>query len=299
VIARVGQHLEATRYHGDAYPRWFVNFGPGIVAGFVGAVVHSVPETVWFEPQRVLPPSEIHPVYQADNVWWQRVRDLTRCAVATWGKQVQVSHTDFGGNLDVVASLRTTQALLTDLLDAPEEVERLVREVTALWLRYYDELDAIIYPGCRGRTAWAPIWSPETTYMLQSDFAYMISPAMFARFVMPDLIACCEHLEHGFYHLDGKGQIPHLDQLLSIPRLRGVQWIPGDGAPPPDQWLWLLKRIRDGGKLCQVYVTAEGARTIVKNLGGKGFMLTVGDEMTWEEADAFLKVLASEDISRR
>ena len=60
----------------------------------------------------------------------------------------------------------------------------------------------------------------------------MISPAMFERFVMPDLVACCDHLDHGFYHLDGKGEIPHLDLLLSIPRLRGIQWIPGDGAAP-------------------------------------------------------------------
>ncbi len=48
--------------------------------------------------------------------------------------------------------------------------------------------------------------------MLQCDFAYMISPQMFERFVLPDLTACCEALEHGFYHLDGKGQIRHLSQ---------------------------------------------------------------------------------------
>ena len=45
----------------------------------------------------------------------------------------------------------------------------------------------------------------------------------------------------------------------------------GDGAPPPDEWLPLLKRIRDGGKLCQLFVTATGAMTIVRELGGRGF----------------------------
>ena len=136
--------------------------------------------------------------------------------------------------------------------------------------------------------------------MLQSDFAYMISPEMFERFVLPDLTACCEYLDHGFYHLDGKGQIPHLDLLLSIERLWGIQWIPGDGQPPPDQWLSLLKRIRDGGKLCQVFVSPEGARHIVKNLGGRGFLLVVlnpgPDFRDPERAEAFLKTLAQEDI---
>ena len=298
VIDEVTLHLEATRYYGDAFPRWWVNFGPGIAAGFLGARVNSVPRTVWFEPVELKEARDIHFVYQADNSWWVRTKDLTRAAVEAWGDRIQVSHTDLGGNLDIIASFRTTQGLLYDLYDAPEEIDRLLGEVTQLWLRYYDELDAIIRPTSRGTTPWAPIWSSGTTYMMQCDFAYMISPDMFERFVVPDLVACCEHLEQGFYHLDGAGQIPHMGLLLDIPRLRGIQWIPGDGAPPPDEWLDLLKRIIDGNKLCQLYVSAEGARTIVKNLGGKGFLLAVQDEMMAEEAEAFLKLLASEDLSR-
>ena len=133
--------------------------------------------------------------------------------------------------------------------------------------------------------------------MLQCDFAYMISSNMFERFVVPDLVALCDHLEHGFYHLDGKGQIPHLDLLLDIPRLWGVQWIPGSGNPPAEQWPEVLKRIIDADKLCQVYVSAEGALDIVRTLGGKRFLFTILDKMTAEEAEAFLKLLAQEDIS--
>jgi 5-methyltetrahydrofolate--homocysteine methyltransferase len=118
---------------------------------------------------------------------------------------------------------------------------------------------------------------------------------MFERFVMPDIAACCEALDHGFYHLDGKGQIAHVDMLLSLERLRGIQWIPGDGQPPPEEWLALLQRIRDGRKLCQLYVTPEGARTIVRELGGRGFALYVWEEMDEQEASDFLRLLASED----
>lgn len=298
IIRDVSLQLEATRYYGDAFPRWWVNFGPGIVAGFLGARVHSVPETVWFEPRIMHEPSELTFSYDPDNLWWLRIQELTRAAVKAWEGEVQVSHTDLGGNLDIIASFRTTQNLLYDLYDAPEEIDRLVREVTQLWLRYYDELDGIIRPTCRGTTPWAPIWSEGRTYMLQCDFAYMISPEMFERFVVPDLTTCCAHLDHGFYHLDGAGQIPHLDLLMQIRGLHGIQWIPGDGAPPPEEWLGLLERIIAGGKLCQLFVTAEGARTIVKNLGGKGFLLHIQEEMTAQEAKAFLELLAREDANR-
>jgi 5-methyltetrahydrofolate--homocysteine methyltransferase len=178
-----------------------------------------------------------------------------------------------------------------DLYDAPEEVERLVGETTRLWLRYYDELHAIIRRAGCGTTSWSPMWCGDRYYMMQCDFAYMISPKMFERFVLPDLEACCDHLEHGFYHLDGKGQIPHLDMLLSLKNLRGVQWIPGDGQPPASEWLPLLKRIRDAGKLCQIYASPQEVLDVVRALGGKGFAFWVTEVHPKEEIEAFLATL--------
>jgi len=301
--------LENTRFYADAFPWWWMNFGPGMAAGFLGSMVHSVSEpseTVWFTPAVTAELQDIHFQYDPENVWWKRVKDLTAAAVERFGDQVAVSHTDLGGNLDILASFRDTQNLLIDLIEQPAEILRLVHEINQLWRKYYDVLELIIRGGangrraCRGTSCWTPLWSPGKTYMLQSDFAYMISPAMFEEFVIPDLIACCDFLDHGFYHLDGKNQILHLDLLLSIPRLRGIQWIPGDGQPSPDQWLPLLKRIRDGGKLCQVFVSPEGALRIVKNLGGKGFLLVISTPEEWydhpEEAEAFLKTLYKEDV---
>lgn len=291
VLDHYQAHLERRYFHGDAWPKWWPNFGPGIAAGFLGARVHPVEGTVWFEPSQQGSIEQLEAAHQDGNRWWERVVALTRRAVERWGGRVTVGHTDLGGNLDILASLRTSEQLLFDVSDAPDEVARLIAEITRLWLRYYDELDAIIQQGRRGTTPWAPIWSPGRCYMLQSDFAYMISPQMFERFVLPDLAACCEALDHGFYHLDGKGQIKHLDLLLSLDRLRGIQWIPGAAQPQAEEWLPLLRRIRDGGKLCQVYVTAEGAEKIVRELGGRGFALYVVNWMSPEEASDYLRAL--------
>jgi hypothetical protein len=82
--------------------------------------------------------------------------------------------------------------------------------------------------------------------------------------------------------------------LLSLKRLRGSQWIPGDGAPPPEEWLTLLKRIRDGGKLVQLYVSPEGAHKIVRELGGWGFALYVNKVLSRSEAEDFMGVIAAE-----
>ena len=306
VVDRYEPSLAATHYYGDAFPMRWINFGPGIMAGFVGGEVHSVSEpseTVWFTPASETPIADLELAFDPENIWWQRVRALTAAFVERYDGMLQVGQTDLGGNLDILASLRTTSGLLFDVTEQPAEVLRLVQRTTELWLRYYDGLDAVIRPMCRGTTSWAPIWSTGKTYMLQCDFSYMISPRMFERYVLPDMVACCDHLDHGFYHLDGKGEIPHLDMLLAISRLRGIQWIPGDGQPTPDQWLPLLKRIRDGGKLCQVFVRPEGARRIVQNLGGKGFLLVIQHEddefRDAEVARSFLTLLNEEDLSRK
>ncbi|MFC1959991.1 hypothetical protein ACFLYO_04710, partial [Chloroflexota bacterium] len=291
------QHLETTHYHGDAFPVWWPNAGPGVMAAFLGSNPHYAGTggwggTTWFAPLGVNSLSEIRPEYDSDNVWFLHCNSLIKAADERWGDQVVIGHTDLGGNLDILASLRDTQTLLFDCIDAPDEVERLTRELTTLWLRYYDEMQAIIDIGTPGSSDWSSFWAPGPGYMLQSDFCYMISPEMFERFVLPDLTACCDHLDYGFYHLDGKGQIPHLDMVLAIPNLRGVQWQPGDGQPRADGWLDLLRRIREAGKLCQVYVDREGAMTIARELGGKGFQFqVVAEPLTAAEADEFVEIM--------
>ena len=73
-------------------------------------------------------------------------------------------------------------------------------------------------PDSRGTTAWAAIWSPGRCYMFQCDFGYMISTQMFERFVMPDLSTCFEHMDHAFYHLDGKAD----ERLVSFLEDEGI-----------------------------------------------------------------------------
>jgi hypothetical protein len=214
--------LQATYYLGDTFPRFWPNFGPGIVAAFAGANLHTVQDTTWLSPSMEGEISKLKVSMMPDNPWWQRVKTVTQAAVERWGKQLSIGFTDLGGNLDILAHLRGTQQLLIDLVDVPQDIDRLVHETNQFWLLCYEALYRLTSTGC-GITCWGPCWSPTRGYLLQSDFSYMISPQMFDRYVMPDLSACCEALNYAFYHLDGKGQLSHLDRLLALERLRGIQ----------------------------------------------------------------------------
>ncbi len=208
-----------------------------------------------------------------------------------------IGHTDMGGVMDILASFRTTGQLLYDLYDCPDEVTRCCRDITQAWLSYYDEAYKIAKATGRGTSFWAPMLCKGRGYMLQCDFSAMISPEMFEKFALDDLTKLCNNLDHAFYHLDGPGAVRHLDMLLSIKSLKGIQWVPGSGCPGHSNWLPLLKRIRDGGKLCQIYVSPGNALLIAKEIGSKGFTFYIVPEEPFTDAglNEYFDVLANPD----
>jgi len=292
LVAVVEKTFSRRRFYGDAYPHFFVNYGPGTAAAFTGAGLHAAPDTVWFTPVSHSSLADIRIALDRENVWWRRVRHVTDVLARRLGDRIQISIADIGGNLDILASLRGTDELLMDVIEQPAEVQRCRREITRMWLEIFDELYSLIKPHCPGCVAWGPTWAPGATYMLQSDFSYMISPKMFREFVLPDLKACCDHLEYAFYHLDGVGELPHLDDMLAIPNLHGIQWQPGSGKPRASEWPDVLDRIRSAGKLVWVDATPEEARKIIRRHGGKGFYLSlIGNGITDASAPQLVREL--------
>jgi len=236
----------------DAFPNLFVNYGTGVMAAFLGAVTPKVTnDTVWFEEPR--PWDEVFKClnFNSDSFWWNLVKDTTKIALKRGKDKFIVAMTDYVGALNILADLRGTQNLLLDLNDEPEKVIFASKKLTELWFKYYTELSEIISKEQDGFSSWIPIWCPKRWYPVQCDFSYMISPKMFEKFVLPLIEEECRFLDYSIYHLDGPGEIPHLEMLLDIPELTGIQWVPGAGNPDcsSSKWYSLYKRIQARNKL--------------------------------------------------
>ena len=253
LIDRIDYELESLDFLGDAYPYFNMDcFGPGVGAAFLGARLDNSTGRVWFFPAEARPIKDIHFEYDPHNPWLRRVKDLYRAGMERWQGQVLMGMTDLGGNLDILSAFRPSEQLLMDLYDYPDEVERLLWEAHEMWWKFYDELNAVLQPVNPGYSDWGTIYSDRPSYMLQSDFSYMIGPKMFQRFALPELQATCQRLGRSFYHLDGTGQIPHQPYLLGIEDLDGMQWVPGDGKPDCANWPEVYRPIRAAGKRIQV-----------------------------------------------
>lgn len=241
-----------------SYPSFWMNFGAGVLTAMLGGegFCSEESDTVWFEPGKFadFELSEISLKLDRKSEWFLRIEEFFVAANKHLDGRIHIGQTDIEGTLDVLSALRPGEMLMFDMFDSPDEVKRLTWEVHEAWFELFEYLNSLLPVNNHGYSTWARQLSEKVTYMLQCDFAYMISPNHFKEFVLPELSASCKRIERPFYHLDGAGQIGHLDHLLSIPELVGIQWIPGEGAPDCSNCPELYQKITDADRLIQVIV---------------------------------------------
>jgi len=266
--------LARCEFLGDACPQWGPNFAPGVVAAFLGAEVHVNEASSWLTPAHTVEIADLHLSFDPANPYLQRMARLMQAGVDRWQGMVQIIMPDLGGTFDILSTFRPGELLLMDLYDEPDEVARVVREIHEAWFACFDYLRAIIEPTNPGHGCWGCLLSDKPYYMLQCDFSYMIGPDTFRSFVLPELAQSCRRLGRSFYHLDGTGQLPHVDTLLAIPELSGIQWVPGPGYPPSFEWTDLHARILAAGKRVQLCGHVPHLDTLVDVLGtGQGIFM--------------------------
>ena len=271
LIDRIDYELSTYVYLGDAFPGFNMDcFGPGVIAALLGGRLDNSSGQVWFFPPDDRPITDIHFEYDPDNVWLKRIKDIYAAGMERWQGQVLMGMTDLGGNLDILSAFRPSERLLLDLYDHPDEVKRLTWEAHEVWHRFYDEFYDVLQPLNPGCSDWSGIYSDRPNYMLQSDFSYMISPRMFDEFAKPELEATCARMPYSFYHLDGVGQLAHLDSLLEIDDLDGVQWVPGDGKPDCAHWPDVYQKIHASGKKIQLFGGFDVIDAVIEQIGAGG-----------------------------
>jgi len=254
VVTRVEEQIEATHLYGDTLPNHFVNLGPGALAAFMGCESVFQPHTIWQEPLiedwASAPPLVLH----EDSEMWQTCLALTRASASAAQGRWVTSLTDIGGAMDISSYFRTPEKLCFDLIEHPAEVKKAEAAILKAWFQVYNLLEPLVRAYWGGTMAWNGLWHAGRTYTTQCDFSCMIGPPMFKEFVLPILQRQAAALDVTTYHLDGPGAIRHLDDLLTIPNQRAIQWIPGDGqSHAVANWLDLYRRILDGGRNIQMF----------------------------------------------
>lgn len=264
-------------YGGDLFPMLMIYFGPGSLAAYMGCELRIMSGTIWFEPPGDLSLDDIIATEpEAGNRWWKATQMLASALPRLAAGRFFVGLTDLNAEMNALGSLRGTERLLVDLVDAPGKVRRVAGKLHDLWLRCFDEQYRRMSEYQAGCAWWMGMWSPVRASDVQCDFSAMISPAMFEQFVRPDIEDAARKLEHTIFHWDGPGQLQHLDILLDIPELDGIQWVPGAGNPGTGspKWFPLYKRIQEAGKLLVLQgMNSKDVKGVMEALNHRGLLI--------------------------
>ena len=286
---------QQTHFAGDSIPNLFVNLGPGSPAACLGCKVQVMADTVWFHDAEMSWEQILATHLDENEKWWKYTLDIYRMAGQFAKGKYLVASTDINAVMNILGSLRGTLKLLVDVIEEPEQVQRADRHIQSIWQQCYDQTYALSQQFEHGFSNWMNIWGPGRFGDVQCDFSAMISPAMFEEFAVPHLQEECRNLDWSIYHWDGPGQIPHLDLLLDIPELTGIQWVPGAGNPGTGspKWFDLYKRIQAKGKrLVLQGMDRADVQRVVETFDPKGLLVEPRPFTTPHEADDMVRSVA-------
>lgn len=259
-------HAAGIYYGGEAIPHWRPDFGPDQFSAFLGAELRQGEGTSWVVPfvkdWRELPP--LH--FGAGKAWPEMLRFVQETAQVSKGKWL-VGMLDFHTHLDSLLAIRGGTQLCMDLVDYPDKIDRILKELSEFYPSMYEAVYEAGNMKTWGSTGWAPFYCRGKFATIQCDFIYLISPEHFRRFALPYIEQEASFLDHCVYHLDGEGALNHLNDLLAVESIDVIQWIPGADKAGPIAWIDLFKQIQKAGKGLEIRCTAEEVKLLHRELG--------------------------------
>ncbi|OQB41284.1 MAG: hypothetical protein BWY06_00912 [Candidatus Latescibacteria bacterium ADurb.Bin168] len=275
VLQSMQAQLENTWWGGEAVPSCL------LMAGWVlclGGTPRFAQDTIWFDTKDVdfsLPPPFR---YDAGNPWIAQYRLLLDAVLDFAGRdRFLVGKPLLLPANDLASMLMGTERFLLALVDHADWMREAIVTGANEQLRLRIELGNHVrarHEFWYGNAGWMPFWAPEPFYGTQSDVSCMLSPAMFDRFIVPELDVYGEAFGAVWYHLDGGDARQHLPRLLSLPYLKVVQYTPAPGEPPNGpEHLDLYREIQAAGRIVHIEVPAGAVEPLLKALDPSMIML--------------------------
>ena len=164
--------------------------------------------------------------------------------------------------------------------------------MTDFFAEIFDDIWKPIAAAGQPCTTWTPSLHMGRGTVLQCDFICMISPAMFAKIILPALQREVDYFEKSIYHLDGPGALRHLQTVLDMGGLNAVQWVCGAGQGSARDWIEVYRKIQAAGKAMEILcANFEEAVEVAKCIKPQGAWFHVYKSYPPDEVETFCKRL--------
>lgn len=288
IIRQANWKMRNTLYLGESFPALNPDLGPDYFAAAYGAEIEFGENTSWAKPFYSDDDVENYSgmIYNIRNEYYKKMDEITKAAVEDGRGKYLVGVTDLHPGADGLVSLRGPQELCFDVYDYPEFIQKGVMDMLPGFVKTYDHLQRLTTKYQEGTTCWMPIWHPGRWYVVGCDFSCMVSTDVYEEMLVKEIEMEIDSLDASIYHLDGPDALRHLDRILQIPKLNGVQWVYGAGQPTASHWLDVIKKIQAAGKCLYIDVSADELEFMLKNkdIRPEGVLYTVTGIHSEEEA---------------
>ena len=254
--------MSRNSYIADILPVANTQLGPGSLASLLGSELEGRDDTIWIHPKRIsMKQFSLMKITGGGNY-----TGFAECCEKRSEGKYMVGCPDLIEGLDVLASLKGPDNVLVDLILEPERTLEQLAEINKVYFDVFDRIYDIINMEGEMAFCYFSLWAPGKVSKLQVDLSIMISEEDFRHFCLPFLEEQTRQIDYTLYHLDGVDAIRHLDAVLELKELNGVQWAPGYGQPQGgnSRWYDLYKRVLAAGKSVMInWVTLDELEPLI------------------------------------
>jgi len=268
-VDQIVAHCATVWWGGDAMPSHSPSFGPDMMSAWLGADLEFDDReygTNWVVPCIGNWDESLPITLDTDNAWWQRMLTFCRLLAEAFEGKMLIAHLDLHSGMDALSAMRTPETLCFDMMDVPDTIDQAVNDLNPVYEQVYQGLYDAAQMQRYGTCGWVPAYHPVRTNTIQCDFAALIGPDHFKRFVIPGLEYEAALLGHCVYHYDGPECLVHLDDICSIDGLDCIQWTTGARNRNFIEWMDLLKKIQAKGVSLWVPCNAESIKIFHREL---------------------------------
>lgn len=261
-------NLKGTIYGGESIPAMWTSLGTdelGVFCGskFVYSKDYETTGTVWcthpvdnwtdFLPLRV----------QEQGEAWQRSLALYRAAAKKLAGQALLFQFDSHANMDILMSLRGSERLCLDVLDTPELIDKAMADCHMVFRKAWETFSLAGEMAKNGY--WHDFYHPDGVYCLACDFIAFLGPELFRRWVAPCLEKDAALVKNCWFHWDGPDALRHADDLLAMPFLHTMSYVPSPGVSHVAH-IELYRKVQKAGKAVLVGGTFDECKILHREL---------------------------------
>ncbi|MBN2256238.1 MAG: hypothetical protein JW704_00150 [Anaerolineaceae bacterium] len=277
---------------GDTMPVAYPNLDMELMAVAYGCPIQITADGAWYcKPIFQTAADTQSMVFNWDHPTIKKVEEITSTLLETGTGTFITSLPGTHTGVDCLAALMGPMKLAAALINEPVSVRESLKRISNDYRRLFNCFFQKYIKAGQPITTWIPLVSDDKFDVIANDFSIMVSDTMYRDLFLEDVIQYCRFLDRSFYHIDGLGALRHLDAILEIGGVNGVQFAPPPGQADFCRWVPVYRRIQMARKCVQVNCDITDIDEVMNCLDPAGLYLVVHGVSDEEAAEALIRRL--------